>query len=372
MPQTPATLMRGGSSKCWIFDARGLPEDRGRLEAMLVDVFGAADPHQLDGIGGGTSVTSKAVFVRPSLDDDADLEYLFAQVGVGECLVDWGRDCGDCATAVALWAVEELGLFTDAPTTTVRMRNINTGTELAAEVDTTAHPLPVTVPGVLGSGTGIHLTFRNPGGENTGSLWPALAHRNPLSVDGVTMTVSMIDAAAPVVIIDAHSLGISAVASESQVAQHVPMLRKVRAHAAVQMNLACSAEDSIHPVPEVGIVGPPRDYTTTLGEDIRADDYDVSVRMISESLPHPSVGLTSAVAIALASTVPDSALGEINIRESRRALSLRTEKSIRSVPLRLGTLGGVLHCEVRIQGDETEVHLHRAARRLAEAQLCLR
>lgn len=371
MAQTPATLMRGGSSKCWIFDARDLPADRDRLEAMLVEAFGAADPHQLDGIGGGTSVTSKAVFVRPSLDDDADLDYLFAQVGVGESLVDWTRDCGDCATAVALWGVQELGLFTGAPSTTVRMRNINTGTELAAEVDTTADPLPVTVPGVLGGGTGVHLTFRNPGGTSTGSLWPALAHRTRLSVDGVTMTVSMIDAAAPVVIIDAHSLGISAVASQSQVSQHVPMLRKVREHAAVEMNMACSSKDSVHPLPEVGIVGPPRDYTTTLGEDVRSDDYDISVRMISESLPHPSVGLTSAVAIALASTVPDSALGEIDTQESRLP-SLRPEGSVRSVPLRLGTLGGVLHCEVRIQGDQTEVHLHRAARRLAEAQLWLR
>lgn len=370
MAQTPATLMRGGSSKCWIFDGRGLPDDRNRLAELLVETFGAADPHQLDGVGGGTSVTSKAAFVTPSAADDADLDYLFAQVSVGEGIVEWGSNCGNCATAVALWGVQELGLDKGGPTTAVRMRNVNTGSEMVAEVDTSAEPQPVSVPGVRGVGTGVDLTFRNPEGSSTGSLWPARAHRSRMSVDGISMTVSMVDAGAPIVIIDAESLGISAAAGEEQVAQHVPMLRRVRAHAAVEMGIAPSIEQSFDAVPKVGIVGPPRDYTTTLGEDIRAEDYDGSVRMLSMNAPHPTIGLTTAVAVALASTVPDSVLGEVGTAEKRPSDEEGETVHLRTVTL--GTLGGLLRCEVRSRADQTEVLLRRAARRLAEAQLYLR
>lgn len=371
MPQTPATLMRGGSSKCWIFDGRDLPADRERLAKLLVETFGAADPHQLDGVGGRTSVTSNAALVSPSADADVDLDYLFAQVAVGEGIVEWGSNCGNCATAVALWSVQEFGLDCGGPTTTVRMRNVNTGTDVIAEVDTSGGVPSISVPGVHGMGTGVDLTFRDPAGSTTGTLWPAHSHRSRLSVDGVSMTVSMVDAGAPIVIIDAESLGICAAATEAQVIQHVPMLRRVRAHAAVEMGMAASVEESFDAVPKVVVVGPPRDYTTTLGEDVCADDYDVSVRMLSMNAPHPTIGLTTAVAVALASTVTDSVLGEVGVCETR-PVSDGDHASLQVRTLTLGTLGGLLRCEVRTRGDHSEVLLRRAARRLAEAQLYLR
>lgn len=368
MPQTPATLMRGGSSKCWIFDGRDLPADRERLAKLLVETFGAADPHQLDGVGGRTSVTSNAALVSPSADADVDLDYLFAQVPVGEGIVEWGSNC---ATAVALWGVQEFGLDCGRPTTTARMRNVNTGTDEIAEVDTSGGVPSISVPGVHGMGTGVNLTFRDPAGSTTGTLWPAHSHRSRLSVDGVSMTVSMVDAGAPIVIVDAESLGICAAATEAQVIQHVPMLRRVRAHAAVEMGMAASVEESFDAVPKVGVVGPPRDYTTTLGEDVCADDYDVSVRMLSMNAPHPTIGLTTAVAVALASTVTDSVLGEVGVCETR-PVSDGDHASLQVRTLTLGTLGGLLPCKVRTRGDHSEVLLRRAARRLAEAQLYLR
>lgn len=127
---------------------------RERLAELLVETFGAADPHQLDGVGGGTSVTSKAAFVSPSADADVDLDYLFAQVAAGEGIVEWGSNCGNCATAIALWGVQEFGLDCGGPTTTVRMRNVNTGSDVIAEVDTSGGVPSISVPGVHGMGTG--------------------------------------------------------------------------------------------------------------------------------------------------------------------------------------------------------------------------
>ena len=54
----PATLVRGGTSKCWLFDESELPTVDG-LEALLVNAYGAADPVHLDGVGGATPTTSK-------------------------------------------------------------------------------------------------------------------------------------------------------------------------------------------------------------------------------------------------------------------------------------------------------------------------
>ncbi|MEV4040514.1 PrpF domain-containing protein [Streptomyces umbrinus] len=56
----PATLVRGGTSKCWLFNQVEVPADRGDLERLLVAAYGATDPVELDGVGGATPTTSKS------------------------------------------------------------------------------------------------------------------------------------------------------------------------------------------------------------------------------------------------------------------------------------------------------------------------
>src|SRR5689334_21287443 len=100
---------RGGTSKCWLFDADDVARHASTHEEMLqllADAFGAADARQLDGVGGGTSTTSKAAIITATPDGPADLDYLFAQVGIGDTAVELGSNCGNCATAIALYAVQ--------------------------------------------------------------------------------------------------------------------------------------------------------------------------------------------------------------------------------------------------------------------------
>ena len=97
---------RGGTSTNWLFDADDIARHASTHEEMLqllADAFGAADARQLDGVGGGTSTTSKAAIVTATPDGPADLEYLFAQVGIGDTAVELGSNCGNCATAIALY-----------------------------------------------------------------------------------------------------------------------------------------------------------------------------------------------------------------------------------------------------------------------------
>ena len=105
MRELAATWMRGGTSKCWVFDRADLDALGADTAAVLLRAFGSPDPRQVDGVGGGTSTTSKAVILTPSGAGDADVDYTFAQVGIRDAVVDWGSNCGNCSAVVGLYAL---------------------------------------------------------------------------------------------------------------------------------------------------------------------------------------------------------------------------------------------------------------------------
>ena len=140
-----ATWMRGGTSKCWLFNAVDVDpvlSEAGGLDALLTSAFGSGDPRQLDGVGGGSSMTSKAAIVRRSNLDGVDVDYLFAQVAIGDRRVEWGSNCGNCATAIGLYALQSGLAAVDDGVTVVRMRNQNTGAVLNAEIATPGGVIP--------------------------------------------------------------------------------------------------------------------------------------------------------------------------------------------------------------------------------------
>ncbi|MGW3292411.1 PrpF domain-containing protein [Streptomyces xiamenensis] len=364
MLRLPGTLMRGGTSKCWIFDARDLPpgatEAGGRLEEVLASAFGARDPRQIDGVGGATSTTSKAAIVRPSTEDGVDVEYLFAQVGIGTPGVEWGSNCGNCATAVGLYALLN-GLATaTAPHSTVVLRNRNTGVRLSATVPTPHGTVPelgtATVPGSLATGVPVGLGFRCPSGASTGALLPTGAPVDTLD-GGIPAT--LVDAGAPAVLADAAALGATGLEHPEAFAALVPTLATLRRTAALRMGLATDRDPVSHAIPKVGVVAPPGDYLTTLSDQVKGSDYDVAVRMVSMHAPHPAIGLTSAVAVAAAVLTPGTLPAQL--AENRPSASV----------IRLGTPAGVVTAEAETDSAGTVrlITLHRAARRIATAQL---
>lgn len=74
-----ATWMRGGTSKCWIFERSVLNHPKLSMDDILLRTFGSPDERQLDDIDEGTSTTSKAVILNPYEGDDFDVNYLFAK-----------------------------------------------------------------------------------------------------------------------------------------------------------------------------------------------------------------------------------------------------------------------------------------------------
>ncbi|MFH8739045.1 PrpF domain-containing protein [Streptomyces sp. NPDC017964] len=358
----PATLVRGGTSKCWLFPQVHMPADRDRIERILVDAYGAADPVQLDGIGGATPTTSKAAVVGASAHDGVDIDYLFAQVGIGTGTVEWGSNCGNCATAIALYAVAEGLVPLRDERTPVVMRNINTGAVLEAEVDTPGGRVQEfgdrTVPGTLAGGVPVGLAFRHPSGAATGRLLPTGRPAEVLPVGERSLTVSMVDAGAPVVLVDALRAERTGAETLEQMRTEVPWLRAARHAAAIRMGLAEPGAAPGDAVPKVGLVGSPVAYTTTLGEHVGAHEYDVSVRMLSMNSPHPAIGLTSAVAVAAANLTEGTVVAEASTVGGRGVL-------------RIGTPAGVLAVESSGTGPD-RVTVARAARVLCQARILVR
>jgi 2-methylaconitate cis-trans-isomerase PrpF len=358
----PATLVRGGTSKCWLFNQVEVPTDRGALERLLVAAYGATDPVELDGVGGATPTTSKAAVVSASPQPGVDVDYLFAQVGIGTGSVEWTSNCGNCATGVALYAVTKGMVPVTGDRTRVVMRNTNTGAVLEGTVDTPGgvvhHFGRQTVPGTRAGGVAVGLTFRNPAGT-TALLLPTGQAAQDLRVGAAEpVRVSMVTAGAPVVLVDAASAGRTGAESLERMSADVPWLRTVRHAAAPLMGLLRPGEEPGDAVPKVGLVGPSVPYTTTLGEPVADEDYDVSVRMLTMNAPHPAIGLTSAVAVAAAGLLEGSVVS-------------RTTGGPTDEWLRLGTPAGVVavRCTDVRGGLPHRVTVQRAARLLADARI---
>ncbi|WP_179220081.1 MULTISPECIES: PrpF domain-containing protein [unclassified Rhodococcus (in: high G+C Gram-positive bacteria)] len=355
--------MRGGTSKCWLFnavDVDPLVEQAGGLDAILTSAFGSGDPRQLDGVGGGSSTTSKAAIVRRSAEPGIDVEYLFAQVAIGDRRVEWGSNCGNCATGIGLYALQSGLVAVDSATTIVRMRNTNTGAILTAEIATPGGVIPTegdaAVPGTSALGVPVALTFT--GLASGTALLPTGSVSDSITLGDRRYRGTMVAAGAPAALFDAADLGLSGAEDNSVIADHLSDLVALRRESSLRMGLSKPGDPISHAIPKVGVIGPPRDYRTSGGIDIAAEDYDVSVRMLSMLAPHPAIGLTSAVAVAAAATVRGGVVAD-NAR-------VRWPGS-----LRLGTAAGVLDIDLTTSPDGVieAVSLHRAARRIAAAEL---
>ena len=121
----PAYLMRGGTSKGLIFHKKDLPSDRNLLTEYLLKIMGSPDVRQINGLGGGTSVTSKVCIISKSLEKDVDIDYFFAQVEVDRNHVDYAPTCGNMLSALGPFAIEEGLVETSNEITKINVKSIN-------------------------------------------------------------------------------------------------------------------------------------------------------------------------------------------------------------------------------------------------------
>ena len=151
-------------------------------DEALIGAIGASDLLQVDGVGGGSTLTSKVAIVSKSSQPGCDVDYLFAQVGVGQKSVDTRPNCGNMLSGVAPFAIEQGLVPARDGETTVRVFNVNTRSRIDVTVLTpdgrVTYDGETGIDGVAGTAAPIRLNFLDAWGAVTGSLFPTgKAHR---------------------------------------------------------------------------------------------------------------------------------------------------------------------------------------------------
>ncbi|MDO8485037.1 MAG: PrpF domain-containing protein [Candidatus Limnocylindrales bacterium] len=316
------SILRGGTSRAVFFLANDLPAGRPAIEPLLLNIFGSPDIRQIDGLGGATSQTSKAAIIGPPTRPDADVDYTFAQVTVGQQLVDWGGNCGNISAAVGPFAINQGFVRACEPITTVRVHNTNTGKIILAHVPVrggrAAEEGDYAVPGVPGTSCRILLEFSDPAGSLTGRLLPTGNPRDRLELDdGRSYEVSIIDAANPVVFVAAGSLGLTGTELPLEIeaaTAATDVLEALRSVVAEMLGLVPDRRNAtqVTPgLPKVGFVARPMAYTTTAGVEVPESAVDLTGRLMSMQTAHRSYMATGAIATAAAAFVDGSIVHEL-------------------------------------------------------------
>ena len=290
----PCVLMRGGTSRGPFLLASDLPADPARRDAVLMKIMGSPDPLQLNGLGGGKSVTSKTAIVSPSREPGADVDYLFAQVKVKEAVVDTKPNCGNMLAAVGPFAIEAGLVAAQDPETVVRIFNVNTRTTIEAIVQTPGglvrYDGDTRIDGVPEPAAPIKLTFLDAVGAMTGRLLPTGNIVD--TIDGVR--VSCVDMAMPIVVMSAHDFGKTGAETPEELEADRDMFARIAAIRLQAGRMMGLGDVSRSVIPKPVLVSEPR------------AGGSITSRYFTPLTCHRSHAATGALAVGVAAMLPGS------------------------------------------------------------------
>lgn len=295
----PCALMRGGTSRGPVFLASDLPERIDERDAALIGALGSGHELQVDGIGGGNPLTSKVAIVGPPTKQGADVDYLFAQVKVRERAVDTSPNCGNMLATVGPFAIERGLVPALDGITLVRIHNVNTGKIIEARIDTPGGKVcyqgNTHIDGVPGSAAPVRLAFLDAAGAKTGHLLPS--GKASEEIDGISVT--LIDAAMPLVVIEARSMGKTGLETPAELDADKTFMRwleVIRREAGRRMGLG---DVSGLVIPKPVLIAPPNAGGT------------VTARYFMPHECHKALAVTGAVGLATAAATPGTLVASL-------------------------------------------------------------
>ena len=319
----PATYMRGGTSKGTFFILSDLPEAAQQpgpaRDQLLMRVVGSPDPYgkQIDGMGGATSSTSKAVILSRSEKPDHDVDYLFGQVAIDRPFIDWSGNCGNLTAAVGSLAVRR-GLVDKARipeegVVAVRIWQRNINKTLIVHVPVSAGNVQETgsfeLDGVTFPAAEMQVDFLDPADDKE-ALFPTGNLTDSLEIPGIgELTATMINAGIPTIFLSAGDLGCNGTELQEAINSEPAKLQKfetIRAHGALKMGLIDTLAEAAQRqhTPKIAFVAPAKAYTASSGKPVSADQIDLLVRALSMGALHHAMMGTAAVAIGAAAVIP--------------------------------------------------------------------
>jgi 2-methylaconitate cis-trans-isomerase PrpF/tripartite-type tricarboxylate transporter receptor subunit TctC len=332
----PCVLMRAGTSRGPFFLREWLPQDETLRDEVLIGAIGASDLLQVDGVGGGSTLTSKVAIVSRSAQPDCALDYLFAQVGVGQRSVDTRPNCGNMLAGVVPFAIEQGLVTAQDGETTVRVYNVNTGARIDVTVLTpggrVTYDGDTGLDGVAGTAAPVRLNFLDAWGAVTGSLFPT-GQRIDV-IEGLSVTC--IDAAMPLVILRASELGLTGREAPHELDARPELLARiesVRRAAGLRMGLG-DVSQSVVPKPVIASAGD--------------DGFSITSRYFTPRRCHASHAVTGAIGVATAFALPGTVASGAALPEGAHTVSVLHPQ-------------GRIGVEVALQGHGQEARIQRAA-----------
>lgn len=378
----PATYMRGGTSKGVFFRVQDLPEAAQvageARDKLLQRVIGSPDPYgkQIDGLGNGSSSTSKTVLLSKSSQPDHDVDYLFGQVAIDRPFVDWSGNCGNLTAAVGSFAITnglvDADKIPDNGICTVRIWQVNIEKTIVAHVPITNGQVQETgdfeLDGVTFPAAEVEIEFLDPA-DGEGSMFPTGNLVDELDVPGVgCLKATLINAGIPTIFVNAADIGYKGTELQSDINSDKDALAKfelIRAYGAVKMGLIKDVSEAAtrQHTPKVAFVAPSASYTSSSGKSVNAEDIDVLVRALSMGQLHHAMMGTAAVAIGTAASIPGTLVNLAAGGEERQAVRFGHP----SGTLRVGAEA----VEVDNQWVAKKAIMSRSARTLMLGQVCI-
>ncbi len=315
-----ATYMRGGTSKGTFFNISDLPkeaqEDTKKRDKLLQRIVGSPDIYkkQMDGMGGASSSTSKAILVGKSNIPNHDVDYYFCQVSIDKDFVDMSGNCGNLSSAVGPFAIKE-GLIKNVPTNgicCVRIWQANIKKTILCYVPISNGMVKemgdYEIDGVTFSAAEIKLEFVEPVDPKE-KLFPTGNLIDNLEVPKIgTFKATMITAGIPTIFLNASDLEYKGTELQEDINSDVQALEKletIRAYGALKMGLISNIEDSLtqQHTPKIAFVSPAQEYIASSGKNIVSSSIDLNVRALSMGQLHHAMMGTASVAIGVASCI---------------------------------------------------------------------
>jgi hypothetical protein len=373
MIEIPCTIMRGGTSKGLFFLGSDLPKDKTEGYKLISKAFGSPDPSglQINGLGGTLANMNKLAIISKREGEKNTVNYDFGQIDIFSWIVDVKANCGNISSAVGPFAIDH-GLVDEVtePVTQVMIYNTNTKKYIRANVPVkdgkTLYEGDFKIAGINRPGARIQLDFLEPGGATTGKLLPT---GNMIDVVETVhygkFQISCVDAANPFVFARAVDLGMIGNETPKQIGEIPGMLDKmleIRAAAAVLLGFASTVDEAHNKckaIPKFCMVAPAQDYIDVDGNVASSHDVDLLVRMLSMGKPLPSLAITGAICIGIASRLTGCLVNEMISEDAKKMDEVR-----------IGQPGGMLPVKVDVRdngdGDFEAIQgsVYRTARRM--------
>ena len=326
----PCCIIRGGTSKGIFIEAKHLPESQAQKDKLLLALFGSPDIRQIDGLGGADPLTSKLAVVSKSTRDDADVEFDAAEIYIDKPVVNYGIMCGNTASGVGYFAIENGLVKAVSPNTVIRIYCQSNNKIIIATIPVkNGEPIiegDYSINGVPGTGTATKLNFIDPSGGVTGNLLPTGLPVDSIEINSKPVQFSLVDSGTLYAFIDASDLGIvgneqaDILDANTQLLENVNHIREAIAEYTNNINPKLSLAAARI---KIALISKPRKYTSIQGSPVNANEIDIVSRIVNPLKIHKAYAVSGAICLASAAAVPDTIPNKIYaLTESPASLNI--------------------------------------------------